>query len=111
MKYIIAESRLNKIIFSYLDGENWGYEDVGDGEFNLHDEKTGKDVMRYRKTFYRGSGEMSMFLKPSLVYIIKNLFDMTTYDAFQVISDWIKKNYDVHLPVENMGWIEDGSDF
>jgi hypothetical protein len=48
MKYIITESKINKFVSNYLDGQKWYTWDIGDGEFNVADEEYGKDVIHYR---------------------------------------------------------------
>ncbi len=42
------DNRINKLVFNYLDGQNFKYWDEGDGEFNLSDGDNEGDVIKYR---------------------------------------------------------------
>ena len=47
MKYIITESKINKLVSTYLDERDLDTSDIGNGEFNITDGKHGNDVIRY----------------------------------------------------------------
>ena len=76
MKYIITESQINKLVFLYLDSQDWHTWDIGDGEFNVADGQYGEDVMKFRIQ-YSSTINLSN---------LTNLLELTQESKYSVIN-------------------------
>jgi len=99
MKYIITESRLDNIIFDYLDMKLNGLEKrkgrYTDFTFVLPDEEHG--ILGWKK-----SGVLYVYYK--IKEDIQNLFGLESSDALDVIGRYVENTY--NLEVKNTKFIE-----
>ena len=95
MKYIITESRINKLVFLYLDSQNWHTWDIGDGEFNVADGEYGSDVIKFRIQFSSTVPDHEfnvIYISDDLITKIRKLFSIPDLESIKVIIDWFNKN-------------------
>ena len=99
MKYIITESRLDNVIFNYLDWRLNGLEKrkgrYTDFTFVLPDEE-------YAVIGWKKSGDLYVYYK--IKEDIRNLFGLESSDALNVIGRYIEDRY--NLKVKNTTTID-----
>jgi hypothetical protein len=108
MKYIIKESRINKLVFLYLDSQNWHTWDIGDGEFNVADGEYGSDVIKFRIQFSSTVPDHEfnvIYISDDLVTKIRKLFSIPDLESIKVIIDWFNKKYDKNLTTDDFEWM------
>ena len=109
MKYLLKESQISKLVFHYLDAQDWWTWDIGDGEFNVADGKYGKDLFRFR---IQNSSTVPdhefnvLYIEDNLVTKISKLFSISNDDSVKLIIDWFNKEYGKSLTVNDFEWIE-----
>jgi hypothetical protein len=96
MKYIINESRLDKVIFKYLDME---LDDIEETKGKYTD-----IVLRYPGEEYgiigiekMGNGDISVYVFYPLVKKIMSLFSMEESDALGVIGRYVGNRYNLRV--------------
>lgn len=107
------KNRINKLIFNYLDGQNFKYWDEGDGEFNLSDGENGYDVIKYRIQFSSMVPDHEfgvIYISDELVAQISELFSMADYDSVRKLISWFNKTYDKKLTSDDYEWMSNESD-
>ena len=109
MKYIITESRINKLVFLYLDSQNWHTWDIGDGEFNVTDGEYGKDIFRFR---IQNSSTVPdhefnvIYIEDDLVSKIITLFGLNNKIIIGSIINWFNQKYNKSLNINDFEWME-----
>jgi hypothetical protein len=114
-------NRINKLVFNYLDGQNFKYWDEGDGEFNLSDGDNGGDVIKYRiqnSSMVPDHEFEVIYIDDYLVERINELFSMEDRESIRKVIDWFNKTYDKKLTADDYEWMsnsdtyyaEDGDD-
>ena len=109
MKYIITESRINKLVFLYLDSQNWHTWDIGDGEFNVADGEYGSDVIKFRIQFSSTVPDHEfnvIYISDDLITKIRKLFSIPDLESIKVIIDWFNKKYDKNLTMNDFEWMK-----
>ena len=109
MKYIITESRINKLVFLYLDSQNWHTWDIGDGEFNVADGEYGSDVIKFRIQFSSTVPDHEfnvIYISDDLITKIRKLFSIPDLESIKVIIDWFSKKYDKNLTMNDFEWMQ-----
>ena len=108
MKYIITESQINKLVFLYLDSQDWHIWDIGDGEFNVADGQYGKDVMKFRiqHSSMEPDHEFNViYISDDLVTKISELFSISSKKSIGAIIDWFNQKYDKNLTMDDFEWM------
>ena len=108
MKYIIKESRIDKLMFLYLDSQNWHTWDIGDGEFDVADGKQEKDVIKFRIQYSSTVPDHEfnvIYISDSLIKNISELFSMPDLNSIKLIINWFNKKYDKNLTMDNFEWL------
>ena len=114
-------NRINKLVFSYLDGQNFKYWDEGDGEFNLSDGDNGGDVIKYRiqNSSIEPDHEFEViYIDDYLVERLNELFSMVDRESVRKVIAWFNKTYNKKLTADDYEWMsnsdtyyaEDGDD-
>ena len=114
-------NRINKLVFNYLDGQNFKYWDEGDGEFNLSDGDNGGDVIKYRiqNSSIEPDHEFEvLYVDDYLVERINELFSMVDRESVRKVIAWFNKTYNKKLTADDYEWMsnsdtyyaEDGDD-
>jgi hypothetical protein len=108
MKYIITESKLNNIIFKYLDMKYGALEQkkgrYSDIVFTFHGEEYG--VLGWEK-----SGDL--YVCYELRYEISNLFGLENVNSLRVIGKWVEDKYNLKVTntysqLNNMQYLVEG---
>ena len=114
-------NRINKLVFNYLDGQNFKYWDEGDGEFNLSDGDNGGDVIKYRiqNSSIEPDHEFEViYIDDYLVERLNELFSMVDRESVRKVIAWFNKTYNKKLTADDYEWMsnsdtyyaEDGDD-
>jgi hypothetical protein len=109
MKYIIKESRINKLVFLYLDSQNWHTWDIGDGEFNVANGEYGSDVIKFRIQYSSTVPDHEfnvIYISDDLITKIRKLFSIPDLESIKVIIDWFNKKYDKNLTMDDFEWMQ-----
>ena len=114
MKYIITESKINKLVSIYLDKQGLYTSDIGDGEFNITDGKHGNDVIRYEiqhSLTYPDKSYPSISISDDLVTKISQLFGLSSEDSINSIINWFNQKYDKNLDIHDFEWLSSNDDY
>jgi len=109
MKYIIHESKINKLVFLYLDSQNWHTWDIGDGELNVADGEHGSDVIKFRIQYSSTVPDHEfnvIYISDDLITKIRKLFSIPDLESIKVIIDWFNKKYDKSLTMNDFEWMQ-----
>ena len=102
MKYIISESRLDNVIFKYLDGKLDGIElkkDFGHSiVFVFPDE--GKGLMTWLGKKSRGQ----LLTYYEIVDEVETMFSMDESDALDVIGRYVESRYNLNVNKNSKVW-------
>jgi hypothetical protein len=90
MKYIISESRYNKMVSDYLDGIEYT-EYIDDREIFLGTPNSESGEYLYEKD----SGEL--LINPDIITMLTKFFGMDDFKAYDSIENWFGKKYDVYI--------------
>ncbi len=90
MKYIISESRYNKMVSDYLDGIKYT-EYIDDREIFLGTPNSESGEYLYEKD----SGEL--LINPDIVDMLTKIFSMDDFKAYDAIENWFNEKYNVHI--------------
>ena len=108
MKYIITESKINKLVSIYLDNQRLETSEIGNGEFNITNGKHGNNVISYEinhsLTFPDKTYEV-IFISDDLVTKTTQLFGLKNDDAITSIINWFNQKYDKKLDIHDFEWL------
>lgn len=107
-------NRINKLVFNYLDGQNFKYWDEGDGEFNLSDGDNGGDVIKYRiqNSSIEPDHEFEvLYVDDYLIERINELFSMVDRESVRKVITWFNKTYDKKLTPDDYEWMVNSDTF
>ena len=90
MKYIISESRYNKMVSDYLDGIEYT-EYIDDREIFLGTPNIESGEYLYEKD----SGEL--LINPDIITMLTKFFGMDDFKAYDAIENWFSEKYNVYI--------------
>ena len=114
MKYIITESKINKLVSTYLDERDLDTSDIGNGEFNITDGKHGNDVIRYEidhSLKYPEKSYHTIAISDDLVTKITQLFGLKSEDAINSIINWFNQEYDLNVDIHDFEWLSNSDTY
>ena len=114
MKYIITESKINKLVSMYLDEIDLETSDIGNGEFNITDGKHGNDVIRYEidhSLTYPEKSYHTIAISDDLVTKITQLFGLESEDAINSIINWFNQEYDLNVDIHDFEWLSNSDTY
>ena len=114
MKYIITESKINKLVSTYLDERDLDTSDIGNGEFNITDGKHGNDVIRYEidhSLTYPQKSYHTIAISDDLVTKITQLFGLESEDAINSIINWFNQEYDLNVDIHDFEWLSNSDTY
>ena len=91
MKYIITESKLNQVIFKYLDNQNFIQIEKNGSIYFINSEGDEYGQIRYDKE----DGWCGIYYK--LIENISSFFSLQEYDSKQVIGRWVENTLQVRV--------------
>ena len=113
-KYIITESKINKLVSIYLDEQDFHTSEIGDGEFDITNGKHGNNIISYEikhsLTFPDKTYEV-ISISDDLVTKITHLFGFKSDDAITSIINWFNQKYDKKLDIHDFEWLSNSDDY
>jgi hypothetical protein len=109
MKYIITESRLNQLIFNYLDNQDWYDWDIGDSEFNMAEGEHGRDLIRFRVQYSHTVPDHSfdvIYIDEGLITKLSKLFSIPDLISIKTVIQWFNKRYTKNLSIDDFEWMD-----
>ena len=97
MKYLITESQFDKVIFKYLDNQDFIRIEINDRIFFVNSE--GDEYAQIR--FDKEDGWCYIYYK--LINEISTFFSMQDSDSEQVIGKWVENT--LQMKVTNTEWL------
>ena len=107
MKYIITESRINKLVSNYLNGFEWYTWDVGDGEFDVADGEDESPKLKFRVQYSSTVSDHEfnvLYIDDDLLTKIASIFSLSVNDAANSIINWFNEKYDKTLTEDDWEW-------
>jgi hypothetical protein len=95
MKYEITDKQLDKLIFHYLDNQDFIIVGNGLSLFFINSEGDESAQIRYNKD------DGWCYINHDLIREINTFFSMKTYDTEKIISKWVE--YVLDMDVTNIG--------
>ena len=91
MKYLITESQLDKVIFTYLNNQDFIQTEMGN---NIHFIRSESD--RYVQIRYNNNDNWC-YINPNLVEEISSFFSLRPSDSEKVIVKWFENTYQMSV--------------
>ena len=102
MKYLITESRLQKLFNSYLNSLEFKYlEKSNSGEFYLFLDKT----LTFEYKNGPEEGYKTLVIKYPVAMKLCNIFGLTTDDVTPMLVKWINEKYNTKLSYNSWNWV------
>jgi hypothetical protein len=89
MKYLITESQIDKVIFKYLDNQDFIHIKYGVNDYLVNSEKDEYAQIRYNRI------SDYCTINFDLVVEIVKFFSLSPSDAISVIDRWVEKTFNV----------------
>ena len=96
MKYLITESQFDKVVFKYLDNQDFIRVDKGNKIFFVNSEEDEYAQIRFDKD------DGWCFIRYKLVDEISSFFSMEESDSEKVIGRWVENT--LQIRVTNTQW-------
>ena len=100
MKYLITESQFDKVIFKYLDNQDFIQIDTNDRIYFVNSKGDVHAQIRYNK-----SDELC-YIKHNLVNEISSFFSLRVSDSEQTIGRWVENTLQMKIG-NSVGWSAD----
>ena len=107
MKYIITESRINKLVSNYLNGQKWYTWDIEDGEFDVANSEYGNPKLKFRIQFSSTVPDDEsnvLYIDEDLLITINNLFGLNVKDSAKSIINWFNEKYNKSITEDDWDW-------
>ena len=91
MKFIITESKLENVIFKYLDNQDFVKIDKGENIYFVNSENDKLSQIKFNKSNGR------CFINYNLVKEISSFFSMKESDSEQVIGRWVESTLQIKV--------------
>jgi hypothetical protein len=91
MKVLITESQIDRIIFKYLDNQDFIQIEKGDGVYFVNSEGDEYAQIRYFKK------DSKCVIYTGLIGEVSSFFSMQGYDAREAIGRWVGKTLKVDI--------------
>ncbi len=99
MKFSITESKLNKVIFNYLNQKHFVKKEINDRIYFLYNIDDEYAQIRYDKNDGR------CFIYYKLIKEISLFFSLQRFDSEQVIGKWVEDTLQMEVTyTPHMGW-------
>jgi hypothetical protein len=96
MKYLITESKLNKVIFNYLDNQDFIQIDKGERIYFANSENDEDAQIKYDK------GDSSCLINMDLVSEIHKFFSLTWEETEEFITIWVSNTLNREVSKTNV---------
>ena len=98
MKYLLTESQFDRLIFKYLDNQDFIKIETGDDIYFVNSEDDEYAQIRYFKK------DKKCAIYTGLIDEVKSFFSMQGYDAREAIGRWVGKTLGVEI--EFSMWVQ-----
>jgi hypothetical protein len=97
MKYLITESQLYKIIFRYLDSQDFNITKTGASIYFSYPEDESAQIQ------YGGnhSNNELCFIYKGLIEAVSSFFSLNSYQSTRIIGQWVKKKLNLEGQMSN----------
>jgi len=97
MKYLIKESQLNKVVFRYLDSQDYNITKIGASIYFSYPED------EFAQIQYGGnhSNNELCFIKKGLIESVSSFFSLNSYQSTRVVGQWVKKTLNLEGQMSN----------
>ena len=89
MKYLITESQREKLVFKYLDRQNF-YVTIFGGDYNFWDRSDIENRNFDSKIIISTHKKEYCFMDVDFVNTISNFFSLDRGEAMNIIGDWVE---------------------
>ena len=98
MKYLIKESQLNKVVFMYLDSQDFNVLEKGASIYFIH-----SDNNEFAQIKYGGkhANNELCFIFIGLIEEVSSLFSLDRYQSTRIIGQWVKKKLNLDGQMSN----------
>ncbi len=100
MKFIITESKLEQVIFKYLDNQDFVKIDEGENIYFVNSEGDRLAEIRFNKN------DSWCYISRELIIEISYFFSMEIFDSKQVIGRWVESTLQMKVSNTLIGRIE-----
>ena len=88
MKYLITESKLNKVIFRYLDIQNFHVTRHNNNDYNFWDRSDYENgILTITISTHK---QINCFIVPDFLDSVSSLFSLDISDSKNIIGDWVE---------------------
>jgi hypothetical protein len=91
MKYLITESKLEKVIFRYLDNQDFIQVEDKDTIYFVNSEGDKYCQIRYDRN------DGWCYIRHGLIYEISSFFSLDIYDSKEVIGRWVENTLQMRV--------------
>lgn len=97
MKYVITESQLDKVIFRYLDVQDFNIIKIGASTYFSYPED------KFAQIKYGGNHANNelCFIFIDLIGKVSSLFSLNSYQSTRIIGQWVKKKLNLEGQMSN----------
>ena len=100
MKYLITESQLDKIIFKYLDNQDFIQIEKSNRIYFVNSEGDEYAQIRYDKS------DGKCYIRIRLINEISSFFSMEKSDSKQVIGRWVENTLQMRVTNTHSTWLK-----
>ena len=98
MKYLITESQIDRVIFKYLDNQDFIQIEKNDSIYFVNSEDDEYAQIRFH---YKNS---NCYIYTGLIDEVASFFSMESYDAKETIGIWVEKT--LNVDVDYCAWVQ-----
>ena len=91
MKYLITESQLDRVIFKYLDNQDFIQIEKNDKIYFVNSEDDKYAQIRYDRN------DGWCYIRHGLIYEISSFFSLDIYDSKEVIGRWVENTLQMRV--------------
>jgi hypothetical protein len=97
MKYVITESQLDKIIFRYLDSQDFNITKTGASTYFSYPDDN------FAQIKYGGNHANNelCFIFIGLIEKVSSLFSLNSYQSTRIVGQWVKKKLNLEGQMSN----------
>ena len=88
MKYLITESKLEKVIFRYLDIQDFHVTRHNNNDYNFWDRRDYENgILTITISTHK---QINCFIQADFTDSVSSLFSLERYDTINIIGDWVE---------------------
>ena len=95
MKYLITESQFDKVIFKYLDNQDFYHHEVGGGHYFFESERSYKDNQSPTISYYDMSQDC--YISSDILTEVAEFFSLPLTQSLMIIAKWIEGQLGIEI--------------